>query len=65
MRGLVREIFEDKTRLKVLHACQQDILALVGCLGIQPQGIFDTAGMDIYFQQRLLYQQLEQHHITP
>ena len=49
MKVLVKELFEDEKRMKIFHACTQDMVALTNCMGIESKGVFDTSGMDIFF----------------
>ena len=41
--------------MKIFHACLQDMVALVSCMGVEPKSIFDTSAMDIFFEQRAIY----------
>lgn len=52
---LLKEILGDPSRLKVMHSCQQDAVALWSCMGIELQSLFDTSGSHIYLQQRQIY----------
>ena len=35
--------------MKIFHAYLQDVIALTSCMAVEPKGIFDTSGMDIFF----------------
>lgn len=45
---LIKAIFESEQHLKILHACQQDSIALLSCLGVRLRNVFDTSGVEIY-----------------
>lgn len=47
-----------------MHACQQDVIALSACMGISVNCLFDTAGMDIYFEQRSVYRDVIEKGLT-
>lgn len=38
-------VFESDKTLKIMHACQQDSIALNYCMGIKIINVFDTSGM--------------------
>ena len=54
--GLLKKIFEDETKIKILHDCRHDSLALSCLMGIKIANVFDTSGTDIYFFQRKIYE---------
>lgn len=45
---LLKEILEDHERVKIMHSCQQDAVALWSCMDICLKGLFDTSGTHIY-----------------
>lgn len=47
-----------------MHACQQDVVALISCMGISVHSIFDTSGMDIYYEQRQIYREMNENDLT-
>lgn len=50
--------------MKVLHASQQDAIALKHIMNIDMTPVFDTAGMHIYLQQKQLYAQMHSQDLT-
>lgn len=40
-------MFEDPSRVKILHDCKQDSTALKYLMGIELNNVFDTSGMNI------------------
>ncbi len=54
---LIKELFENKRKVKILHDCRQDSVALKYILGIQLQSVFDTSGFDVYVNQKNIYEQ--------
>ncbi len=47
-----------------MHSCQQDSIALDYCLGIKIKNVFDTSGLDIYLQQKKVYEEMRQNNHT-
>jgi ribonuclease D len=50
--------------LKIMHACQQDSIALYSCLGIRLRNVFDTSGVDIYLEQLKNYKEMREFNYT-
>ena len=50
--------------MKIFHACLQDVVALVNCMGVETKSIFDTSGMDIFLEQRAIYRAMYEENIT-
>lgn len=54
--GFLKEILEDGRRIKILHDCRQDSIALKHILNIKLANVFDTSGFDVYISQQSLYE---------
>jgi ribonuclease D len=64
VKALLKVIFEDMNKIKIMHACRQDATALMSCMGIKLKNVFDTAGCEQYFEQKHLYRQMHEHNET-
>jgi len=47
MSNFLKILFEDPSRVKILHDCKQDTTALKFLLNIELKNVFDTSGMNI------------------
>ncbi len=52
MQKLLKILFEDQNRVKILHDCKQDSTALKFLMDISLKNVFDTAGMNIILEQK-------------
>ena len=55
MTSVVKKLFENPSKVKILHDCRQDSVALFEILGIKIQNVFDTSGFDVYLCQKSIY----------
>lgn len=58
--SFLKGLFESSRRVKVMHDCRQDSIALKHILGITLANVFDTSGFDVYMGQHSLYEGEEQ-----
>lgn len=54
--SLLKNLFENKNKVKILHDCRQDSTALSSLLAINIKTVFDTSGYDVYLNQFSIYQ---------
>lgn len=55
MQAFLKHLFEDASRVKILHDCKQDATALKYLMGIDLKNVFDTSGMNIVLEQKEIY----------
>jgi ribonuclease D len=45
-------LFEDPSRVKIIHDCKQDSTALKFLMDIDLKNVFDTSGMNMVLEQK-------------